>query len=181
MASRVAEEAKEFREFLERLRSEPSYWKHFTILQFTTAMARLMKIQQPRVSGKKLAELLGVSSPTVSKALSGGENLTVETMARMAAVLDAVVHIHIAKKGVAVQWVEEPEASTLQPTRTLQIGAGDYSYLNSNAVVWRAGFCLPLGTEMPARSIMQANRVPETGTLPYVLPETGDTYAAGPH
>jgi transcriptional regulator with XRE-family HTH domain len=112
MTNRLAEEAKDYREFLDQLRSEPGYWKHFTILQFTTAMARLMK-KHPRVSGKKLAQLLGVSPPTVSKALSGGENLTVETMTKLAAALNAAVHIHVAPKGVAVQWVEASETDKI--------------------------------------------------------------------
>jgi transcriptional regulator with XRE-family HTH domain len=106
MTSRMAEEAKDFREFLDQLRSEPGYWKHFTILQFTAAMARLMK-KPPRVSGKELAQLLGVAPSTVSKALSGGENLTIETMAKIAGALDAAVYIHVAKKGTAVHWVED--------------------------------------------------------------------------
>jgi transcriptional regulator with XRE-family HTH domain len=109
MVSRVADEAKPFRELLDQLRSQPGYWKHFTILQFTTAMARLMNAS-PRVSGRKLAQLLGKTPPTVSKALSGGENLTIGTMTEMAGALDAAVHIHVAKKGVAVRWIEASEA-----------------------------------------------------------------------
>jgi transcriptional regulator with XRE-family HTH domain len=105
--SRVDEEAKDLREFLDQLRAEPGYWKHFTILQFTTSMARLMKKSSPRVSGKKLAELRGVKPSSVSRALSGGENLSIETMTEMAGVLDAAVHIHVAKKGVVVRWKEE--------------------------------------------------------------------------
>jgi len=120
MVSRVAEEAKPFREVLDQLRAQPGYWKHFTILQFTTAMARLMN-KPPRVSGKKLAGLLGVTPPSVSKALSGGENLTIETMTKMAGALGAAVHIHVAEKGVLVRWNEEavegpiPEAARSFP------------------------------------------------------------------
>jgi transcriptional regulator with XRE-family HTH domain len=104
---RVAEEAREFRVLLDKLRSEPGYWKHFAVLQFTTAMARLMN-KPPRVTGRKLAKLLGKTPPTVSKALSGGENLTIGTMAEMAGALDAAVHIHVAPRGVVVTWKEEP-------------------------------------------------------------------------
>jgi transcriptional regulator with XRE-family HTH domain len=106
MISRAVEEAKELRTFLDQLRSEPGYWKHFTVLQFTTAMARLMS-KPPRVSGKRLAGLLGVKPSGVSRALSGGENLTIETMTNMAGALGAAVHIHVAKKGVPVRWEEE--------------------------------------------------------------------------
>src|SRR5436853_6437606 len=109
MVSRVAEEARELREFLAQLRLEPGYWKHFTILQFTTAMARLMNKPPRRASGKKLAGLLGVKPSSVSRALSGGENLTIETMTKMAGVLGAAVYIHVAKKEVMVTWKEEPK------------------------------------------------------------------------
>lgn len=112
MASRVAEEAKPFRELLDQLRLQPGYWKHFTILQFTTAMARLMN-KPPRVSGRKLAGLLGVKPSGISRALSGGENLTIDTMTKMAGALDAAVHIHVAKKGVIVRWTENGTSEAL--------------------------------------------------------------------
>jgi transcriptional regulator with XRE-family HTH domain len=144
MVSRVAEEAKELREFLEQLRSEPGYWKHFTILQFTTAMARLMN-KSPRVSGKKLAGLLGVKPSSVSRALSGGENLTIETMAKIAGTLDAAVHIHVAKKGLLVRWVEEPAGDSMRATIKLG-GHGQSENTVTQAYAFPEGRVLPFKT-----------------------------------
>ena len=109
MPDRATQEAQSFRELLHEVRSSPAYWKHFAILQFTTAMSHLMR-QAPLTTGRKLADLLGVTPSCVSKALSGAENLTVETMAKMASALDAAVHIHVAKKGVVVHWYEDMQA-----------------------------------------------------------------------
>lgn len=94
----------EYRELVKSVRSQLGYWKSYSLLQFTISLGRIMRAD--KVSGKKLAKLLGVSSQQVSKVLGGGENITVETMAKFARVLDSVVHIHVAKRGVAVRWVE---------------------------------------------------------------------------
>jgi transcriptional regulator with XRE-family HTH domain len=76
----------------------------------------------PRVSGRKLAQLLGKTPPTVSKALSGGENLTIGTMTEMAEALDAAVYIHVAKKGTLVRWAEEqPDVSTIPVGKTIAL------------------------------------------------------------
>ncbi|HSK79778.1 MAG TPA: helix-turn-helix transcriptional regulator [Thermoanaerobaculia bacterium] len=98
--------AAEYQEFIESIRSGLGYWKSYSLLQFTSSLARLMKLDN--LHGKGLASRLGVSTAQVSKVLSGQENVTIETMAKFADALDAVVHIHVAKKGVQVQWRELP-------------------------------------------------------------------------
>ena len=95
-----------YRELVSSVRSSLGYWKSFSILQFTTSFARIMQLE--KVSGRKLATRLGLSAAQVSKVLRGNENVTVETMAKFAAALDAAVHIHVAKRGVSVRWVEDP-------------------------------------------------------------------------
>ncbi len=42
---------------------------------------------------------------TLSRALSGNQNLTIDTMDRLAAALDAAVHIHVEKREVRGGWV----------------------------------------------------------------------------
>lgn len=98
--------AAEYQQFIASIRSGLGYWKSFSLLQFSGSIARLMK--RDKVQGKELASRLGVSAAQVSKVLSGQENVTIETMAKFADALDAVVHIHVAKKGVQVQWHELP-------------------------------------------------------------------------
>lgn len=100
----------EYREFLQSVRSSVGYLKSYSLLQFTLSLTRLMKVED--VSGRKLAERLVVSAQQVSKVLRGNENVTIETMAKYADALGAVVHIHVAKRGVRVQWREVPSAGT---------------------------------------------------------------------
>lgn len=94
----------EYRALLKAARSRIGYWKSLSLIQYTVSLTRIMKSE--RVSGKALAKRLGISPQQVSKVLRGDENVTVETMARFADALDATVHIHVAKKGVAVCWDE---------------------------------------------------------------------------
>jgi transcriptional regulator with XRE-family HTH domain len=99
-----------YRKFLESVRSGVGYWKSYSLLQFTLSLTRLMKLE--KVSGRALASRLGISAAQVSKVLRGNENVTIETMAKFADALGAVVHIHVAKKGVAVEWRETPAESS---------------------------------------------------------------------
>lgn len=100
----------DYRSFVRSLRSRIGYWKSYSLIQFTLSMTRMMKAE--KVSGRKLAALLGVSPAQVSKVLSGGENVTIETMAKFADALGAAVHIHVAKKGLGVRWVEAASGDT---------------------------------------------------------------------
>jgi transcriptional regulator with XRE-family HTH domain len=95
---------KEYREFLSSVRSSLGYWKSYSLLQFTLSVTRMMRTD--KVSGKELASRLGISATQVSKVLRGSENVTIETMAKFADALGAAVHIHVAKKGVRVEWRE---------------------------------------------------------------------------
>lgn len=104
----------EYREFLKSVRSSLGYWKSYSLLQFTGALTRIMQLD--KVSGKELASRLGISATQVSKVLRGNENVTIETMAKFADALDAVVHVHVVKKGVQVQWREIPTESNTART-----------------------------------------------------------------
>ena len=113
--------ATEYRDFIASLRSGLGYWKSYSLTQFTLAITRMM--HSDKISGRKLASLLGMSPAQVSKVLSGNENVTIETMVKFADALDAVVYIHVAKRGAQVQWSELPsqrDASThLAPETTV--------------------------------------------------------------
>jgi transcriptional regulator with XRE-family HTH domain len=105
--------AAEYKKFIASIRSGLGYWKSYSLLQFTSSLVRLMKFEN--VQGKDLATRLGISAAQVSKVLSGQENVTVETMAKFADALNAVVHIHVAKRGVQVQWQEWPAKKIIMP------------------------------------------------------------------
>ncbi|HYX25253.1 MAG TPA: helix-turn-helix transcriptional regulator [Thermoanaerobaculia bacterium] len=110
----MSEKLSTYREFVKSVRSSIGYWKSYSLLQFTLAITRVMRLD--KVSGRKLAARLGISAAQVSKVLQGNENITIETMAKFADALGAAVHIHVAKKGVHVQWQElsEGEPSRLE-------------------------------------------------------------------
>jgi transcriptional regulator with XRE-family HTH domain len=95
-----------YREFLDSLRDSEETWNRYALMQFAIAVRRLMKLEP--VKGATLAKRLKKSAGVVSKQLTGGENLTVETMTKIAGALDAAVYIHVAKKGVRVDWRETP-------------------------------------------------------------------------
>jgi len=102
----MSESTKKYSEMFHRLRSSDGYWKSYLVTSFTDALGRIMK--QSGITAAELARKLNVSPPYVSKALRGGENFSVETMVKLASAVDAAVHIHVAKKGVAVRWREIP-------------------------------------------------------------------------
>ena len=83
----------------------PSYWTQVALLEFLQSLDALMESQG--LSKKKLAELIGVSAPTLSRWLNGSENLTVSTMCRIAHALGAAVHIHVADSNKRGRWREE--------------------------------------------------------------------------
>lgn len=110
----------EYRDFLKAVRSSLDYWKSYALLQFTTSLTRVMRLE--KVSGRKLAGRLKVSPAQVSKVLRGNENVTIETMAKFADALGAAVHVHVAKKGVVVRW-EEVAADTAHEPERLALAA----------------------------------------------------------
>lgn len=99
-----------YRDFLKSIQSSVGYWKNYSLIRFTVSISKLMKSN--KISDAKLAERLGLSAQQVSRVLRGNENVTIETMAKFAFALDAVVHIHVAKRGVPVRWVEEDAEET---------------------------------------------------------------------
>lgn len=101
--------ASDYRDFLNTVRSSIGYWKSYSLLQFTLSFTRIMRLD--KVSGRKLAASLNISAAQVSKVLKGNENVTIETMVKFADAIGSAVHIHVAKKGIPVQWSELPETS----------------------------------------------------------------------
>jgi transcriptional regulator with XRE-family HTH domain len=109
----MSESTNKYAAMFKRLRSRDGYWKSYLITSFTNDLGRILK--QSGISYAALARKLNVSPPYISKALRGGENFSVETMVKLASAADAVVHIHIARKGVAVRWTELPAESEDAP------------------------------------------------------------------
>lgn len=86
----------------------PAYWMQVAILEFLQSL-QAVRTAKGVLSNKDLARRIGVSPPTLSRWLNGNENLTISTMCRLAAALDAAVHIHVADNSERGRWqAEEP-------------------------------------------------------------------------
>ncbi len=125
-----------FDRLIERARSSPDYWKRGANLGFVYGIDRLLGL-----AGKKrayLAEKTGMEESTVSRALSGRQNLTIATMDRLAEALDSAVHIHVEKRDVRGGWVPLEEmipAATKDAKGPTEFSAADaWGETNSEAV-----------------------------------------------
>lgn len=74
-------------------------------------------MKRDHVSQKELARRLGKSSADVCQLLRGDRNLTIVTMTKISMALGAVVHLHVAPRGVGVASIEIPDAMTRQHAR----------------------------------------------------------------
>ncbi|MCP3963472.1 MAG: helix-turn-helix domain-containing protein [bacterium] len=114
-----------YRKMLKRAKEHPEYWTRKSALEFAYSLQRLL--DEDGLKRKDLAEGAGVAPPSVSTALSGDANLTIKTMNKLAAVVDAAVHIYVERRGIDGQWVrasDPPESAaavralTQRPTLT---------------------------------------------------------------
>jgi transcriptional regulator with XRE-family HTH domain len=80
-------------------------WPSLPLLEFTVALARLMRARN--LSQADLARRLQVRPPYISSVLSGNENLTIESMSRIAAALDGEIHLAVTEKGTRVRWEQD--------------------------------------------------------------------------
>src|SRR4051812_1624189 len=82
------------------------------ILEFLQSL-QTVRAARGVVSNKELAELVGVSPPTLSRWLNGNENLTISTMCRLATALGAAVHVHVADNTEKGRWKAEQAPPSL--------------------------------------------------------------------
>ena len=84
-------------------------------LDFALALERAMVQQGANRAG--LSRRIGTSAAAVSVALRGDANLTIDRMVRLAAALDATVHIHVAPRAANVHWMESFSRQTDEQRR----------------------------------------------------------------
>ena len=84
-----------------RIEREVAYWSEPAFLSFTEDLLRLMGDQ---VSQAELARRVGVSRGYISRVLRGLENLTLETMTKLALGVGASVRIHVAPTDRVTRW-----------------------------------------------------------------------------
>ena len=102
--------ASEYRRQLKELEASDSYWANGVAEQFVAELERVMNVRG--ISKAELAKLAGVSAPYITRVMSGNANLSMQSMAKLAKALGSVVHVHVAPRGIAVDWVEEYRKSS---------------------------------------------------------------------
>lgn len=95
---------KSFAALFERARRHPEFHHEKIALRFLGRVERLM--EEKGISRAELARRMGTSAPYVTKVFAGDANFTLETMTRIAAALDAEVHVHVAPRSSDMRWVE---------------------------------------------------------------------------
>jgi transcriptional regulator with XRE-family HTH domain len=88
--------AKSFAELFARAEKTLAYQADAVALDFCDAVRRMLELRQ--ISRAELARRLDVSPAYVSKMLSGDENLTIETMVKVAMALDGTVALDVRPK-----------------------------------------------------------------------------------
>lgn len=100
-----------YRRMKERVKRSLSYWIGLARSEFSSDLNRFM-VQEPRTSRAELARRLGTSPAYITKVLNDtAGNFTLETMAKMARAMDAVLHIRLAREGELVK-IEQPQSQT---------------------------------------------------------------------
>lgn len=90
-----------------------SYWRAVARMGFENDLARLF--DESGLTQDELAELVGTSQPYVSKILGGTSraNFTLETMAKFARAVEAIVQVRLVKEGREVVRVVDHETAAM--------------------------------------------------------------------
>jgi transcriptional regulator with XRE-family HTH domain len=85
--------------------TERGPWPALPLLEYTMGLARLLAARP--MNQAALARAAGVDPAYISSVMSGNENLTAETMAKIASAAGGEVHVCVAEKGTRVRWIED--------------------------------------------------------------------------
>lgn len=94
-------EIKKFAQQLLHARQTPEYWTELAKQEFAEGIRRVMGEMQQNEFAEKLG---GKSEVFVSRLLAGEYNFTLRKMNEIACLLDAAVHVYVAKKNVVLRW-----------------------------------------------------------------------------
>lgn len=86
------------------LDQDPSYWAEHIKLDFAYALNRMLR--QHGMTRSAMASALNSTPAYITKIMRGDENLTIETMAKLAMAVSGRVHIHISEAENRVRWIE---------------------------------------------------------------------------
>lgn len=98
--------AKSIRAIMDEAREHDDYYEHWIVSDFTEELCRRMAVRG--LNGKGLAEAIGTSPAYVSRVLSGKENLTAKTMAKLGRAVGSIVRVHLSAIGAYTVWIDVP-------------------------------------------------------------------------
>ena len=93
-----------FEQLFQRAEERTGYWVELAKLEFTEEMLARMKGRG--VKKGQLAAMLGVRPAVVTRLVSGHNNFTIETMARVARALDCEFRCHLQPAGAKACWID---------------------------------------------------------------------------
>ena len=87
-----------------KVRSRDGYWIETVKLDFTKALTSQLK--RKGIKKGELAKKLDTSAPYITKVMRGEENLTIESMVKLARAAGGQLHLHISDQNSSVSWIE---------------------------------------------------------------------------
>jgi transcriptional regulator with XRE-family HTH domain len=102
-----------YRDMLREVERDPDYWHSVSATEFATEVARLMREQ--KVTRAELARRLGTTRANVTKLLRGDARLKLQTMAKVAMALGAVVRVHVVDRYAVTRWIDSFSGNSLIP------------------------------------------------------------------
>lgn len=95
---------KTFDDFFAQARSHIDYWIEGVKTEFTENV--LAKMEQKNISNSDLARLLNVKPSHVTKLLKGNNNFTIDTMVKIAEVLNCHFRCHLEPADCKTHWID---------------------------------------------------------------------------
>jgi transcriptional regulator with XRE-family HTH domain len=109
-----------YKEFVRIARKRIDYWRQVAVRDFTEDL--LYRLQQKKLSQARLADKLGVRPAYISRILRGTDNLTLETMVKVAMAVGGKLRIHIADQEAATNFQDVFTADSEYPVTFEEIG-----------------------------------------------------------
>ncbi len=97
-----------FAKFFADRKSRDSFWIEAAKMDFTEELCKRM--EELGINRKELAGKLGCSPAAVTKMLRGQQNFTLESMVKLARVLDTELRFHLQPESVQRHWFDLRES-----------------------------------------------------------------------
>jgi len=92
------------RDLKAKVKSRDGFWVEKLKLDFTKALSAQLK--RKNIKKGELARKLDLSAPYITKVMRGEENLTIESMVKLARAAGGSLHLHISDENSDVSWIE---------------------------------------------------------------------------